>query len=117
MHKIIKILPMGLLLPVIALAQDPDLSWFDSAATQVGDLVGVLIPIVIAIGLLFFIWGLVQFIAASGDEGAKEEGKRKMIWGVVALFVMVAVWGLVELLGTLVGTDFDAQVNSPNLPQ
>lgn len=117
MNKIITMLPVGLFLPVIALAQTPDLGWFESAANQVGDLVAILIPIVIAIGLLFFIWGLVQFIAASGDEGAKEEGKRKMIWGVVALFVMVAVWGLVELLGTLVGTDFDTTINSPNIPQ
>jgi len=96
------------LLPLFAFAQsntNADLGFVDNLVTQVGDLVALLIPVVIAIGLLFFLWGLVQYIAASGDEAAKEEGKRKMIWGVIALFVIVSVWGLVALVGQLTGVN------------
>ena len=93
-----------------------DLSWLNSLVASVGNLVAMLIPVVIAIGLLFFIWGLVQYIAASGDEAAKDEGKRKMIWGIIALFVIVAVWGLVALLGELVGVGQGDTVITPTIP-
>jgi len=115
MKKALKALPLGLLLPGVALA-GANLDWFNDLVAALGSLVATLIPIVIAIGLLFFLWGLVQFIAASGDEGAKEEGKRKMIWGVVALFVMVAVWGLVQLIANMVGANPGDSTSLPTVP-
>ena len=108
------------LLPGIAFGQaanQVDFGWLTDLVTAVGDLVGLLIPVVIAIGLLFFIWGLVQYIAASGDEAAKEEGKRKMIWGIIALFIIVAVWGIVNLLGDIVGVGVDGTITTtPTVP-
>jgi thiol:disulfide interchange protein len=63
----------------------------------------VLIPTLIGIALLVFIWGVVVFIAKSGDDKAHEEGRRKMFWGVIILFVLISMWGLVRLLQVLVG--------------
>jgi len=61
-----------------------------------GRLVDNLIGVVTAIGLLVFFWGLVKFIFhIGGDEKAVDEGKRIMKWGLLALFVMVSVWGIV----------------------
>ena len=102
MNTFFKALSLGLITPVFVFA-NADLGYLTTLVTDLGGLVGTLIPLVIIIGLLFFIWGLVQFIAASGDEAAKDEGKRKMIWGIVALFVIVAVWGLVEIVAGLFG--------------
>lgn len=65
----------------------------------VGDVVNVLIGIVVALAVLFFLWGLAKFVFhVGGDEGAREEGKKIMLWGVIGLFVMVSVWGLVGFL-------------------
>lgn len=104
------------LVPVMVFAQaSPDLGYFEEAIVSIGDLVEQLIPIVIAIGLLFFIWGLVQFILASGDEAAKEVGKRRMVWGILALFVIVAVWGLVELLAGITGVEVGGNIDAPGV--
>jgi len=75
-----------------------------------GSIVGSLIPIVVGLALLVFFWGLVKFILASGSEDAKDQGKRIMIWGLIALFVMVSVWGLVSFIqnALLEGADFNA---------
>jgi hypothetical protein len=117
MKKVARILPFGAsALPVLALAQNVDLTYLSDAVAQIGALVNLLVPLVIAIGLLLFIWGLVTYIAASGDEAAKEEGKRKMIWGIIALFVIVAVWGIVQILVTLTGTNTDAAPVVPVTP-
>lgn len=66
---------------------------------SVGGLVNSLIAIVIGLALLAFFWGLAKFIFnVSGDEKSIEEGKRIMIWGIITLFVMVSVWGIVGFL-------------------
>ena len=85
--------------PAVALAQD--LGNLQTLLKSIGKLVDIALPLVVAIGLLAFFWGLVKFIWA-GEEG-KKEGQSLMIWGLVALFVMVAVWGLVRFIGSAVG--------------
>ena len=75
-----------------------------------------LIPIAFALALLFFIWGLAIFIKNSGSEDAHKEGRDKMIWGVLALFVIVAVWGLVRFLGNVFGIRNTGPFAPPGIP-
>jgi len=89
-------------LPVLAQSA-PTLGNIQVLAQSIGSIVNTLLPIVVAIALLGFFWGLAKFIFAAGDESKKEEGKRVMVWGVIALFVMVSVWGLVFFIGNAVG--------------
>ncbi len=103
-----KYLPIILLFPLVASAQ-PNLGWVSSLLDQIGDLIGAAIPIAIALGLLLFIWGLVMYIGGSGDR--KEEGKNKMIWGVLALFIMVSVWGIVAVLGQIFNVSIGGDMN------
>ncbi len=67
--------------------------------TSVGRIINICIPIVAALALLYFFYGLAQFILHSDDSDAQKEGKSRMIYGIVALFVIVAVWGLVGFIG------------------
>jgi len=91
---------LGLLaLPSLVYATNPTTGLIDN----IGDWIGTLIPITVSLALLFFFWGMVMFIRNSGDSTAREEGKQKMIWGIVALFVMMSVWGLVAFLGNTLG--------------
>ncbi|OHA91952.1 MAG: hypothetical protein A2723_00400 [Candidatus Zambryskibacteria bacterium RIFCSPHIGHO2_01_FULL_52_18] len=61
------------------------------------DLVLLLVPLVASLALLAFFWGLAKFIYnVSGDEKAVGEGKNLMKWGLIALFVMVSVWGILR---------------------
>jgi len=51
-----------------------------------------------SVSLIFF-WGLAKFIfRVGGDENAVETGRRLMIWGVIALFVMMAIWGITSFI-------------------
>jgi hypothetical protein len=102
-------------LPMIGFAQAPNFDYLNSAVVSVGELVAQLIPLVIALGLLFFIWGLVQFILASGDEAAKDVGKRRMIWGIITLFVIVSVWGIVDLLAEMTGIEIGGAIDAPSV--
>lgn len=81
------------LLPAVVFAQ---LDGIKDLVQAVGDLINPLIRIAVGAALLVFFWGLAKFIFhVSGDEKAVDEGKRVMKWGLIALFVMVSVWGII----------------------
>lgn len=71
----------------------------------IGHLIGTAIPIMGGLALLLFLWGMATFILKAGDEGAQEIGRNRMIWGIIALFVIFATWGLVALLGQIFGVN------------
>jgi hypothetical protein len=77
--------------------------WLTTFGEGMLDIFNVLIPTLIGIALLVFIWGVITFIAKSGDDKAHEEGRRKMFWGIIILFVLISMWGLVRLLQVLIG--------------
>ncbi len=103
-------------IPKIIFAQSPNFTYFNSAVIAIGQLVEQLIPIVIALGLLSFIWGLVQFIMSLGDEESKDVGKRRMVWGIITLFVIVSVWGIVNLLSEITGVSMGGTIEIPEVP-
>jgi len=57
-----------------------------------------LVGVFIALALIYFIWGLANFILHADDEQARSKGKQIMVWGVIALFVMISIWGIVLIL-------------------
>jgi hypothetical protein len=86
-----------------------------SLIASVQGIVNSLIPILFAVGVLVFFWGIVRYIFAAGNEGAKAEGKQVMIWGVIALFVMSAVWGLVTLIRQTLGVGDQSTIQVPKI--
>ena len=70
-----------------------------SLLTRVNGYLGKMMPIIITLAVIYFFWGLATYILNSGDAEKEKEGRSIMIWGVVALFVMVSVWGLVGFIG------------------
>lgn len=61
------------------------------------------IPLIFSLALAFFVYGVMQYVLNEADEGKREKGKQFMVWGIIALTVMVTVWGLVSLLGNTFG--------------
>jgi hypothetical protein len=73
------------------------------AIISIIEIVGQLRGLVVGLALLYFFWGIATYIRAAGDEKELDKGKRIMIWGVVALFVMTSVGGLVRFLQNELG--------------
>jgi len=107
--------------PFIVFAQDTTTTL--DAATGLGKvialisgLINALIPLLIAAALLAFFWGLVQYIFKVGG-GKSKGGRSLMIWSLVTLFVMVSVWGLVNLLRDSLGIVGNETVVVPQVPR
>ncbi len=103
----------ALALPLVSFAA---LGNVEGLVVDIGTIVNKVIPILFAIALLGFFYGLVKYIF--GGEESKIDAKKTMIYGVVALFVMASVWGLVRFIGTAVGvTEQGAPSVSPLIPK
>ena len=64
----------------------------------------VLIPFIIGIGFLVFVWGMFQyFIAGGANDEAKEKGKSLMIWATVGFLMIIIFWGIINLLAASTG--------------
>ncbi len=99
--------------PALALAQTATI---ESSLSKVKNILDIVIPILITLAVVFFFWGLGQYILNSGDEEGQKEGRSRMIWGIVALFVMVSVWGLVGLIGGTFNIQAGGTVQVPTVP-
>jgi hypothetical protein len=60
-------------------------------------LVRSVIPLLVALAVIGFIWGVIQYFLNPDNEEKKKNGKTFMLWGIIALFVMTSIWGLVNV--------------------
>ena len=65
----------------------------------------------VGLGLLFFLWGMGMMILNSGDSEKLAEGKKFMVWSIVAIFLMVSVWGVIEVFQNTFSFDNNPPAN------
>ena len=70
-----------------------------------------IIPFLFAIAIIAFLWGVIQYVLNSDNESEREKGKKFMLWGIIALTFMVAIWGIVGIVGGTFG------LNTSIIPQ
>jgi|SRR3989338_6658004 len=80
------------LAPMLAFAADDIAGIFSTMTTILNDAV---IPFLFLVATVIFLYGVIMYLTAGGDEEKASNGKKYIIWGIIALFAMVAIWGLV----------------------
>lgn len=95
---IIGLLATMSVLPFISSAQLLVDNPVDSAIEALGIWVARLVILLVGVAVLIFMWGVIKFVAAAGDEEKRKEGKTFMLWGIIGIFVLVSVWALVRVL-------------------
>jgi hypothetical protein len=105
-----------LVLPVVTFAQFGEINDFlDDISSFIN---GTLIPLVFAIALLTFIYGMFKyFIMGGDDDGNRETGRQLMLYAIIGFVAMVSVFGIVNLIaGGLGFSDEENIQNIPNVP-
>jgi len=64
-------------------------------------IINPLILFLFALAVVFFLYGVLEFIMNQDNEEAKTKGKSHMIWGVIGVTIMMGVW---FILGVIVDT-------------
>ena len=96
-------------IPVVVFAQD-----ITGVISKLFELVNVAMPVVIGLALLFFFWGVAIYILNEGNAEKKGQGRSIMLWGVIAIFVILSIFGLVKMLQN---TFTVGDQNAPEIPQ
>ena len=100
--------------PLVVMAQE-----FGEINTFIGRITtfinNTLIPLVFAIALLVFIWGMFKFFIYNTEE-EKEKGKDLAIYAIVAFVLMVSIWGIVNLIASGLGFSGEQIQNIPTTP-
>lgn len=76
----------------------------------------ILDPVIIlllALALVYFMWGVLLYVNKGSEGGDRTKGIQMMSYGILAIFVMVSVWGLVYIL---INT-FDLNNAKPPVPK
>ncbi len=60
-------------------------------------LIKSVIPLLFTLATAGFIWGIIRYFLNPDNEEERKKGKSYMLWGLIALFVMISVWGLVNV--------------------
>lgn len=98
-------------LPVFASAEQlgQTRTFLENALKIVTD---ILVPLAFTLALLYFFYGVAKYIWSEGTE--KAAGKNIMIWGVVALFVMSSIWGIIYFIQGEIG--INSTETNPKIP-
>lgn len=105
-----------LTLPVVTFAQFGEI---DDFLGDISDFINnILIPLLFAVALLFFLYGVFNyFIVGKNIEEKKVEGRQYMVWSVIGFVVMVSIFGIVNLIANGLGFSDDEELdNIPNVP-
>lgn len=62
------------------------------------DLLNPIIFLLGSIAFLVFFWGVARYIFSAGNDDAKEYGRNIMLYGIIALFMLVSLWGLAQIV-------------------
>ena len=96
-------------LPV--LAQESQRTLRDVVIEIADILGGAVMPLLFIFALTWFVWGVVEFIRNADNQEKRQQGRTRMLWGIIALFFMVSFLGVTSIFTE---TFFNRQ---PILPQ
>ena len=88
---------------------------FENLRDLVSELYGffnLLVGFLIGLAVVLFFWGMVRYIGAGDDSSKIEAGRKLILWGLLGIFIMISMWGIITVFVYAFGFD----VGSPNLP-
>ena len=80
----------------------------NQVVTRFTSLINTLTVILITLAVAWIILNVVRYLIIKGPEERKEGGLR-ILYGVIGLFVIISIWGLVSILQNSFGTSNTAR--------
>ncbi len=102
----------ALMTPFIAFAQ----TTIQSILLTLRQMANTVVPLFMVIAVAVFLWGIVKYITAAGDEEAAKSARGYIIYGLIGIFVMVSFWGIIQVFGTTFGfTPGQGTITAPSI--
>lgn len=92
-----------------------NISTLQGLLCKFSELLNAVLPVLVALAVLYFVWGVVQYVVSS-DEEAKKKGRDRIVFGVIGLVVIIGVWGLVNIVRNTFGLGNNTTITYPTVP-
>lgn len=109
--KVVLASALFLVFPLIASAQT-----VGALLQKVGLILNSLVPLAIGLAVVLFLFGVIKYVTSGDSEESRKSGRQMMLWGIIGLFVMVSVWGLVQVLTASSGVVQGGTGTAPMIP-
>ncbi len=98
------VITLGLPVLVMAAGTQVNLDYLGGAINSGKSLLNNIIIFLFALAVVWFIWNVTKYSMSSEEDG-KDKARTQMINGIIAIAVMVSIWGIVGLLRNAFGVD------------
>jgi len=73
---------------------------FKDLVYQIVDFINSGIVILFSLAVVYFFWSVVRNLLGSGEQNSEQKQKlqQTIIWGLIIIFVMVSIWGIIQIL-------------------
>lgn len=79
-------------------------------------IINTILPVLVGLAFLVFLFGIVKFIFKSGDEKSHAEGIAFIKWGLIAMFILVSFMGIILFFYSDLGFSSVQTLGIPSLP-
>lgn len=94
-----------------------NLGFITNLLGQFGGIVRMLPPILTGLAVIVFFWYLIKYFMVGAENAEKrKEALTKMMYSLIALFVMIALWGILAFFGGILDINPNTTVNAVQLP-
>lgn len=62
-------------------------------------IINPLIKLLFALAVVYFVWGVFNYIKGEDNGGDRETGTKHIMWGIIGLFIMVSAYAIVQIVG------------------
>jgi hypothetical protein len=104
--------PMRILIPIISLlgplfasAQEIPASALAFMGRIYTTILNPIIALLFVLAFVYFIWGVIKYSWSGEQESMREEGRSSIIWGIIGMFVMFSVFGILRLIIGTIGAE------------
>ncbi len=117
LKKMKKLLAFGLaLVPSLASAQTlASINNINDVSNKITGILNTLTVLLISLAVVWIIISVVRYLIAGSDGEKRKEGGLRILWGIVGLFVIVSIWGLVSILTNSFATTNTASTSIRNV--
>jgi len=68
-------------------------------------IINPLITLLFALAVVYFIYGLARYLLSPDNEEIRKTSKSHMLWGIIGMFIMVSVFGILNLIMNTLGVN------------
>ncbi|SRR3989344_3957731 len=101
-------------IPFFAMAETKDFKWL--VGSIISDFVRPATWLIMSFAVVFFLWNMAVAVKNSDNEEDLAKFKSKAVWGIVAIAVMVSMWGLVNFVTGSLRLNTTEDIVIPGLP-